>query len=233
MKSFDIVWQKAEEWADQQGWLVGRRGRLVGRQGRLDDQKSRLADPCDGLAETHIGDGEGPGLLMSRGSLTLELEHFYGVKVEVETRSIICSRLGREDADYLGVEPTGESLEREVWLTINKKRVVYASSVFPAVCTEKKLFDLLLKGTEPMGRTLKSADIDFDKDAIEIGVIRDTFAATDLGLGPPPLFARRYRLIDRNDSGKRIARLRCAVIEVFSPELVPADKTMATKTPAV
>src|SRR5574337_1070273 len=80
-------------------------------------------------------------LLLSDGSLTLELELLWRSVVEVEVKFKGTTTLSKEAAEYLEEAPEKEAMEREVWLTIEGKRLVYAHSIIPLNCIEKGLRD--------------------------------------------------------------------------------------------
>lgn len=161
-------------------------------------------------------------LLTSRDSLTDELENIFGKEVGVELKRTGLERIGREVSEYLGVDPSEEALVREVWLTVDNKRVVYARSVFPVSCTDARLLDILASSNEPLGKILLSEGIRFGKDMLEIGLVE----GEDLGLdGGRPLLARRYRLFKVDDSGG--CTVNAAVTEVFGTAVIPAESFRA------
>jgi chorismate-pyruvate lyase len=162
-------------------------------------------------------------LLLSGDSLTLELERIYGSPVEVEVSRTAYSPLGPDEASYLDERPSEESMEREVWLRVGGKRLVYARTLIPLARMEKGLMEVLKQGGEPLGKILSSKKIPFTKDRLEVGIVRCERAAEDLGIDRErPLFARRYRLLSRKGKGRW--NIKASVTEVFSPELVSANK---------
>jgi len=162
-------------------------------------------------------------LLLSRGALMPGLESIFRAEVGIEVKRIGYSRLSPDIADYLNLEPDIKSLEREVWLTVNKKRLVFARSVFPVACTEKRLLDIIRKGKEPLGRVISLSGMRPGKKSLEIGLFKDSPKLKGLGLAArAPFFARRYRLSNRKKSGQWITN--CAVIEVFSSKLITAPE---------
>jgi chorismate--pyruvate lyase len=162
-------------------------------------------------------------LLLSEGSLTLHLERILGTPVEVEVSRTAYAPLGPDEASYLEESPQQDAMEREVWLTSGEKKLVYARTVIPVACMEEGLMEVLKQGGEPLGRILSSKNIPFTKDGLEVGIIRCQGAASDLGIDPEkPLFARRYRLMSRKESGQW--NIKASVTEVFSPELVCASQ---------
>jgi chorismate-pyruvate lyase len=163
-------------------------------------------------------------LLCSDGSLTLHLEALYGAKVEVEKVELeiggnAASRLAPDVAAALDEEAGKAAVERNVWLSINGKRLVFAHSVIPEGSIEKWLKDSLDLG-EPLGRALEKAAIPVFKTGLRIGVIRSEAIASGFGLAPDALlFARRYRLMRGKPGGWVI---KAEVCEVYSPELARA-----------
>lgn len=159
-------------------------------------------------------------LLLSDGSLTLELELLWRSVVEVEVKFKGTTTLSKEAAEYLEEAPEKEAMEREVWLTIDGKRLVYAHSIIPLNCIEKGLRDALeAHSDEPLGRVLNTKKVFFSKKKLEVGKVICHSAAADLGIvEDSPLIARRYMLYNDEGPGKWI--IKAAVTEVFSPEII-------------
>ncbi|MBI5642321.1 MAG: chorismate lyase [Deltaproteobacteria bacterium] len=111
-------------------------------------------------------------LLLSDGSMTLDLELLWRSMVEVEVKFQGITGLSKEAAAYLEEEPEKEALEREVWLTVEDKKLVYAHSVIPLDRIEQGLLDELKKTPdEPLGRVLNSKKIFFSKKKLEVGLV--------------------------------------------------------------
>ncbi len=160
-------------------------------------------------------------LLFSDGSMTIDLELLFGSRVEVEMISKGFTRLSGGAAGYLG-EPEGEkAMEREVWLTVNGGRLIYARTLIPLGCLGDGLLEVLEeKSNEPLGRVLASKKIFFTKARLEAGVIESAAAAE--GFKAPPdsrLVGRRYILEDARDGKWAI---KAALMEVFSPGIIHA-----------
>lgn len=157
-------------------------------------------------------------LLLSDGSMTLNLELLTGSKVEVEIRRSGLARLSKNAAAYLEEEQGNPSLEREVWLTAGGKRLIYAQTLIPLNRIEEKLLEALrMEGNEPLGRVLNSKKIPFTKDRLEVGVVSCARASTDLGMDArTPLMARRYVLFNKGDRWV----IKAAVTEIFSPDVI-------------
>ncbi|VAW37629.1 hypothetical protein MNBD_DELTA02-436 [hydrothermal vent metagenome] len=158
-------------------------------------------------------------MLVSVGSFTLDLEQRVSADVRVEIQEIRHCRIRPELAVYLGVKPFEEVLERDVWLTSDGRRLIYARSVIPLSCTDDGLISLLSGGDRPLGRILGDEGIDFSKDSMEFAVIDGKKQALEFGLEEAGLYiARRYRLFRRSAGGWII---NAAVTEVFTPSLIP------------
>ncbi len=161
-------------------------------------------------------------LLLSDGSMTLDLELLFGSKVEVEIKFKGAGALPAEDASYLEERAGSPAMEREVWLTVENKRLVYAYSLIPAGRVAGKIKTALEEhSAEPIGRVLNSMKVFFAKDKLDVGVVTCPQASEDLGLAlDTPLLARRYILSNRDGKDWII---KAAVTEIFSPEIVSAS----------
>ncbi len=168
-------------------------------------------------------------LLFSDGSMTLDLELLSGSRVEVELISKGFTRLSVDAAEYIGEAAGEKAMEREVWLTVNGGRLIYARTLIPLDCLGKGLLEALEeKKSEPLGRVLASKKIFFTKTRLEAGVIESAAAAN--GFEAPEdarLMSRRYILEDSRD-GRWV--IKAALMEVFSPAIIPAP---AKGAPAV
>ncbi|HXI09737.1 MAG TPA: chorismate lyase [Thermodesulfobacteriota bacterium] len=164
-------------------------------------------------------------LLLSDGSLTLDLELLYGSKVEVEVKYKGTGPLPEQAARYLDEKAGGAAMEREVWLTVEGKKLVYAHTLIPLSCIEGGLKEELERNAnEPLGRVLTSNKVFFSKEKLEVGVVRCRSAAVELGSpAQTPFIARRYILSNREPSGVWV--IKASVTEIFSPELVSSDLT--------
>ncbi len=161
-------------------------------------------------------------LLFSDGSMTLDLELLYGSRVEVEVIFTGFTPLSKETAIYLN-EPAGKkSMEREVWLTVNGKRLIYAWTLIPLDRMRDGLLKTLEENiNEPLGRVLASKKIFFTKEQLEAGVIESKGAARGFSIPEKtPLMGRRYILEGSNGPGKWV--IKAALMEIFSPEIIPA-----------
>ena len=63
------------------------------------------------------------------------------------------------------------SIEREVWLSVEGTKLVYAHLVIPVCSIEPWLLEALKEGTEPLGRVLKAREIPVLKENLEIAVV--------------------------------------------------------------
>lgn len=177
------------------------------------------AGEISGFADKAGLSPEGREILASAGSLTLDLEERFNARVEVELQKIRPCRIRPELAVYLGVKPFEEALERDVWLTLEGRRLIYARSVLPVSCMDKRLLTLLSGGDRPLGRILGDEGIEFSKDSMEFAIIDGKGQDMDFGLEPTDMYiARRYRLFKR-DADDWI--INASVTEVFTPSLIP------------
>lgn len=158
-------------------------------------------------------------LLFSDGSMTLDLELLFGSRVEVEMISKGFTLLSGTAAEYLGEQAGKKAMEREVWLTVNGKRLIYAHTLIPLDCLGVGLLEVLEeKSSEPLGRVLAARKIFFTKVQLEAGVIESASAAK--GFKAPEnarLMGRRYILEDSQD-GRWV--IKAALMEVFSPDII-------------
>lgn len=160
-------------------------------------------------------------LLLSSGSMTLDLELLLGGRVEAELKYSGLTSLMDEPAAYLNEDAGKEAVERVAWLTVERKRLVFAHTLIPLDRIQKSLLKALeSRAGEPIGKVLRSKNVPFQKENIEVGVLRCAPAALDLGIdGATPLVSRRYILFDRKKSGRWT--IKALVTEVFSPDVIP------------
>lgn len=168
-------------------------------------------------------------LLLSDGSMTLDLELLYNSKVEVEVKFKGTTPLPGEAASYLEEDTGVAAMEREVWLKVDGKRLVYAHTLIPLTCIEGGLrAELERNANEPLGRVLTANRVFFTKEKLEVGVVRCQSAAVELGSpGSTPFMARRYILSNKKAPGEWV--IKASVTEIFSPELVSSDFTKGIK----
>jgi chorismate-pyruvate lyase len=159
-------------------------------------------------------------LLGSNTSMTLDLESLLGSTLAVEVRLRGETTIEREAAEYLG-EPAGApGFEREVWLTAEGKRVLYARTLIPLGSIDDNLLGVLEEEhAEPLGRVLKKRNVPFSKKRLEFGVVRCPRLAADLEIdAETPLVARRYILFSTQADNELF--IKAAVTEIFSPEII-------------
>ena len=156
-------------------------------------------------------------LIVSTKSLTYELEALYGESLMVELNKVGYLTIEGELAQYMGVAAGTKGLDRQVWLTIKGRRLVYARSIFSVEHTEQRLIALLKQERRPIGRVFVEEKIAVSKEALEIATeIKDN---RQFGFSPQdghPV-ARRYRLSRRDEAGRWY--VKGVVFEVLSPEL--------------
>ncbi len=178
--------------------------------------------PRDGstLLSLHASEEE---LLFSGISMTQHLEELLGAPIEVETRVGRTVRIGPEEAAKLEVNVNAKSQEREVWLSIKGRKLVYAHTLIPLVLIDEALMKTLKeRNDEPIGRVLTSLEIPFSKKALEVAILTSAEVADELGLAPDTrLVARRYILYnDTSDTTIESPAIQAAVTEIFNPEIV-------------
>ncbi|MBI5809665.1 MAG: chorismate lyase [Deltaproteobacteria bacterium] len=161
-------------------------------------------------------------ILLSDGSLTLELVLLFGAKGAVEVRRNALSTLDKETSSYLEEVPGKEAIERVVWLTLENKRLVFAKTLIPLDRIDRALKKTLeKKSSEPLGRVLNSQKIAFIKERLELAPVMSAAAASDLGMDKDSLLlARRYVLFNREEGAGRWI-IKAAVTEIFNPAIMP------------
>jgi len=163
-------------------------------------------------------------LFASGGSLTLDLELLKEAEVKVEVVYRQDAALDTETAAYLHAAPGAAVAERVVWLKAGHTNLVYAHTVFLLERTDRAILESLERYVdEPLGKVLNSRRIVFTKTHMEAGIVVCPQAAAVLGLPEDsPFVARRYVLADSGASDSQVDIIKAAVIEVFSPEIIPA-----------
>ncbi len=181
-----------------------------------------VEEPKQGAVMLNLHQNE-EELLFSGTSMTLRLEQLLGSPVEVDQRFGSRVLLDPQAAGYLGVSENTEAQEREVWLTVNGQKLVYAHTLLPIGSIKESLLDTLKeRSSEPIGRVLSSLDIPFPKKKLEIAILNSTEIALELGLKPDTRFvARRYILYNgTTDRTKDSPAFMAAITEIFNPEIV-------------
>ncbi len=179
-------------------------------------------EPREGstLLSLHASEEE---LLFSGTSMTQHLEELLGAPIEVETRVGRTMRLGPEEAKALGVNVNAKAQEREVWLNIKGRKLVYAHTLIPIVSVDEALLRTLKeRKDEPIGRVLTSLKVPFLKKALEVAILTSAEVTAELALPPETrLVARRYILYnDTSDTTIESPAIQAAVTEIFNPEIV-------------
>ena len=167
-------------------------------------------------------------LLLSDGSLTRFLEALSGSPVDVEIKNHETRRLNKEEAAYLEVIASQDAIVRDVWLIQNRKKLVYARSVFPLAGLDKDFLNKIATSIEPLGRSLTEQGLLTFKDKLAICAVHCSDINNLLNLASRAiLWAKRYRLTaDAASGGKCIT---ASVTEIFSPELVGKPSLNAEK----
>ncbi len=158
-------------------------------------------------------------LLTSDGSLTRHLETIRLCRIAVEIKSISRTNINDLNSTFLETAQNQEVLERDVWLKDKERRLVYAHSVIPVSCMNKRLLDETSRMAKPLGRILSAEFPFFRKDKIEVGIVSYPHIAAELSISKDtPLWARRYRLSALNPTGSNLVQVM--VLEIFSPDFL-------------
>ena len=157
-------------------------------------------------------------LFLSEGSLTGFLEATGKSSVDVEIRRHETCKINKDEADYLGISISQEAIARDVWLTQDKKRLVYAHSVFPLSGLDRHVLKRISSSIEPLARSLTLEGLQTFKDRLEICAVQCRKVNSEINLPPEAiLWARHYRLLVKTPSdGKDII---ASVTEIFSNEI--------------
>lgn len=157
-------------------------------------------------------------LLLSDGSLTNFLEALSGFPVDVEIKDHEARRINKEEATYLEVLASQDAIIRDVWLIQDRKKLVYARSVFPLAGLDKDFLNKLSTSLEPLGRNLTEQGLLTFKDKLEICAVHCKKINNLLNLAPEAiLWAKHYRLSAQTPSG--VEGIKASITEIFSPEL--------------
>jgi len=157
-------------------------------------------------------------LLLSDGSLTNFLEALSRSPVDVEIKNHETRKIKKDESVYLEVDTSQEAIIRDVWLMQDRKKLVYARSVFPLAGLDKDFLNKLSTSLEPLGRSLTEQGLLTFKDKLEICAVHCSEINNLLNLAPEViLWAKRYRLSAQTPSG--VEGIKAAITEVFSPEI--------------
>lgn len=167
-------------------------------------------------------------LLLSDGSLTNFLEALSESPVDVEIKNHETRRINKEEAAYLEVLASQDAIIRDVWLIQDRKKLVYARSVFPLAGLDKDFLNKIATSIEPLGRSLTEQGLLTFKDKLAICAVHCSDINNILNLAPHAiLWAKRYRLTAQSASGGKC--ITASVTEIFSPELVGKPSLNAEK----
>lgn len=157
-------------------------------------------------------------LLLSDGSLTRFLETLNQSPVDVEIKNHATMRMEKDEAEYLEVDGIKEAIIRDVWLIQNKKKLVYAHSVFPLTGLDKGLLENISTSVEPLGKNLTNRGLLTFKDKLEICAVHCSNVNNALNLAHKTiLWAKHYRLEAQALSTRK--KITASITEIFSPEL--------------
>ncbi|MBI5327335.1 MAG: chorismate lyase [Deltaproteobacteria bacterium] len=166
-------------------------------------------------------------LLLSDGSLTRFLEALNQSTVYVEIKEHGVHKIKKQEAAYLEIAGGEEAIVRDVWLIQNKKKLVYAHSVFPLAGLDKHFLDNISTSIEPLGKNLTDRGLLTFKDKLEICAVCCSYVNKALNLEPETiLWAKHYRLSAKAQDGfnQRLSLsgekdITASIIEIFSSEL--------------
>ena len=152
-------------------------------------------------------------LLTSDGSMTTLLSALRLGRIDLDVVHQGEEPLDLETARHLGVSAHQRAMTRQVWLTHEGQRLLYASSVFPVTLLSPALADGLREASEPLGRLLDGCGRPAVRDRLRIGRLEHPALAEALGGAPSDrLWCRMYRLAVEHT-------LTASIIEVLSPRL--------------
>lgn len=162
-------------------------------------------------------------LLLSEGSMTVNLELFSGSgeKVEADVRFADSGALDESEALCLEEDEGKGAFEREVWLKIAGKMLICARTVIPFDRIDAKLLKTLTdeKAPQPLGRILREMNMVFSKEKIELAVVTSNQVSEALAVSAnTPFAARRYVLLSK--ARAKLCNIKALITEIFSPELI-------------
>lgn len=189
---------------------------------KIENSWLKADEPRDGstLLSLHASEEE---LLFSGISMTQHLEELLGAPVEVETRVGKMVRLTPEQSAKLKVNINAKAQEREVWLSIKERKLIYAHTLIPIASIDEGLLQTLKeRKDEPLGRVLTSLHVPFSKRELEVAILTSPEITQELGLDADTrLVARRYILYnDTSETEVESPAIQAAVTEIFNPEIV-------------
>lgn len=154
-------------------------------------------------------------ILSSDGTLTRLLQAIYS-DVRVELKGQRVERALDDSCKIYGIEDE-EVIKRDVWLTGDGIRLVYAHSVIPVRMIPSEVAVRLRHGLEPLGSILDDSNLFCKKAHWEVGRVISPEIARSLGIPEDYIFwARRYQIL--TESG-----LMAIVMEIFSPYLLDIE----------
>ena len=156
-------------------------------------------------------------ILSSDGTLTRLLQALYSdVRVELKGQSV--ERVLDDSCKVYGIEDGEEVIKRDVWLTGDGVRLVFAHSIIPLRMIPSEVDVRLRHGLEPLGSILEDSNLFCKKAYWEIGRVISPEMARGLGIPEEHIFwARKYQI--RTESG-----LMAIVMEIFSPYLLDIEQ---------
>ncbi|TAN60939.1 DUF98 domain-containing protein [bacterium] len=163
-------------------------------------------------------------LLLSEGSMTVNLELFSGSgeKVEADVRFAGSGALDEGEALCLEEDKGKGAFEREVWLKITGKMLICARTVIPFDRIDAVLLKTLMDedAPQPLGRILREKNMGFSKEKIELAVLTSPQVSKVLAVSAnTPFAARRYVLLSKAGAAG-LWNIKASIMEIFSPELI-------------
>ncbi len=155
-------------------------------------------------------------ILTSDGTLTRLLQALYSdVRVELKGQSV--ERVSDDSCKVYGIKGGEEVIKRDVWLTGDGIRLVFAHSIIPVKMIPSEVDVRLRHGLEPLGSILEDSSLFCKKAYWEVGRVISPDMARGLGIPEEHIFwARRYQILA--ESG-----LMAIVMEIFTPYLLDIE----------
>jgi len=158
-------------------------------------------------------------LLTSDGSTTNFLRGLRGRPITLDVAAQQTAPLAPAMAAAFGKwldAPAGNVLQRSVWLTDGRARLVLGHSLLAVDHLDPALHRRLLTDTQPIGLLAGELGLPSLRDRLQIGRLDDPALARQFGTTArvaAPLWCRRYRLTIPHT-------LLAMIFEVFSPALI-------------
>ncbi len=179
-------------------------------------------------------------LLFADGSVTHFLESLFlkTIAFELESQSEII--LSEKDAKRLSLPKGSHAIERKGWLTLgpllaqtakkirmpNKKRLLYAISIFPIAKLSQRLHQEILLGQKPLGQIIADQELLSRRHHIEIGQFQYPAIAQGFGFAPnEQIWARRYQLMISSSVSGLLFEAISPTVSLFKDQHATLGKT--------